>query len=79
MGGFSWWDRLPPEHAGEEALPQLLLRKYGDCGLLLAGTYHLQLPTFVENREANATTLSRELAGEKCDPAPGQNGGARAA
>jgi len=58
VGGFSWWDRLPPEHAGEEVLAQLLLlRKYGGCGILPSGTYHLELPTLVPNREVNAVSL----------------------
>ncbi len=62
VGGFSWWDRLPPNHAGEEALVQfLLIRKYGGCGLLPSGTYHLLLPTGVEDRTYNATDLLGEL------------------
>ena len=66
VGGFSWWDQLPPEHAGEEALAQfLLLRKYGGCGMLPPGTYHLQLPTLVDNREVNATSLFKRLVGEE--------------
>ena len=51
VGGFSWWQRLPPEHAGEEVVVQfLLIRKYGGCGILPSGTYHLGLPTSVEDR-----------------------------
>ncbi len=62
VGGFSWWDRLPAEHAGEEVLAQLLLlRKYGGCGILPSGTYHLELPTLVPNREVNATSLFKPL------------------
>jgi len=62
VGGFSWWDQLPAEHAGEEVLAQLLLlRKYGGCGILPSGTYHLELPTLVPNREVNATSLFRRL------------------
>ncbi len=66
VGGFSWWDQLPPEHAGEEALAQfLLLRKYGGCGILPSGTYHMELPTLVPNREVNATSLFHQLVGEE--------------
>jgi len=66
VGGFSWWPQLPPEHAGEEVLAQfLLLRKYGGCGILPSGTYHLQLPTLVPNREVNATSLFQRLVGEE--------------
>jgi glycosyltransferase involved in cell wall biosynthesis len=65
VGGFSWWRRLPPEHAGEEVVVQfLLLRKYGGCGILPSGTYHLGLPTTVEDRRYNATALFEELIQE---------------
>lgn len=65
VGGFSWWNRLPPEHAGEEVVVQfLLIRKYGGCGIMPSGTYHLGLPTTVEDRRHNATTLFGELIEE---------------
>ncbi len=58
VGGFAWWPQLPPEHAGEEVMLQfMLLRHHGGCGLLPSGTYHLEAPTTVENREVNATSL----------------------
>lgn len=62
VGGFSFWQRLPPEHAGEEVVVQfLLIRKYGGCGILPSGTYHLGLPTTVEDRRRNAIELFDEL------------------
>lgn len=62
VGGFSWWDQLPPNHAGEEVLVQfLLLRKYGGCGVLPNGTYHLELPTLVPDREVNAISLFKQI------------------
>ncbi|HET8629453.1 MAG TPA: glycosyltransferase family A protein, partial [Thermomicrobiales bacterium] len=62
VGGFSWWRRLPPAHAGEEVVAQfLLIRKYGGCGILPSGTYHLGLPTNVADRTRNATELFGEL------------------
>ena len=65
VGGFSWWQCLPPEHVGEEVVVQfLLLRKYGGCGILPSGTYHLGLPTTVEDRRHNATRLFEELIEE---------------
>lgn len=65
VGGFSWWDRLPPEHAGEEVVVQfLLIRRFGGCGVLPSGTYHLGLPTTVEDRSRNATELFGELIDE---------------
>lgn len=65
VGGFSWWKRLPREHAGEEVVAQwLLIRKYGGCGILPARTYHLGLPTNVDDRTRNATELFGELIEE---------------
>ncbi len=65
VGGFSWWPRMPREHAGEEVVVQfLLIRKYGGCGILPSGTYHLGLPTTVPDRTHNATTLFAELIEE---------------
>jgi glycosyltransferase involved in cell wall biosynthesis len=65
VGGFGFWDRLPPSHAGEEAVVQfLLIRFYGGCGILPCGTYHLGLPTEVPDRTRNATELFGELLQE---------------
>lgn len=65
VGGFGWWERLPPEHAGEEVVVQfLLIRKYGGCGILPSGTYHLGLPTIIEDRRRNAIELFAELIDE---------------
>ena len=62
VGGFSFWDRLPPEHAGEEVVVQfLLLNRYGGCGILPSGTFHLGLPTTVGDRRRNATELFGDL------------------
>jgi glycosyltransferase involved in cell wall biosynthesis len=65
VGGFSFWPRLPAEHAGEEVVVQfLLLRAYGGCGILPSGTYHLGLPTTIEDRRHNATALFADLIRE---------------
>jgi hypothetical protein len=62
VGGFSWWERLPAVHAGEEVLAQfLLVHAYGGCGILPSGTYHLGLPTTIEDRTHNATRLLGEI------------------
>jgi GT2 family glycosyltransferase len=74
VGGFAWWDQLPPNHAGEEVVVQfLLLNRYGGCGLLPSGTYHLGLPTTVADRNRNAIELfdtlrARLSAGETPPP-----------
>ncbi len=66
VGGFTWWARLPAEHAGEDALAQfLLIRTYGGCGILPSGTYHLGLPTTVEDRRVNAIELFGDLIEER--------------
>jgi glycosyltransferase involved in cell wall biosynthesis len=66
QGGFSWWDRLPAEHAGEEVLAQfLLIREYGGCAVLPSGTYHLGLPTTIENRQHNASELFAQILRER--------------
>jgi glycosyltransferase involved in cell wall biosynthesis len=66
VGGFSWWDRLPTNHAGEEVLAQfLLIRRYGGCGVLPAGTYHLGLPTSVADRTHEASELFEQLLCEQ--------------
>lgn len=66
VGGFSWWDRLPPGHAGEEAMAQfLLIREYGGCGILPSGTYHLCLETNVPDRSREATELFADLLAER--------------
>ena len=66
VGGFTFWNRLPSAHAGEEVLAQfLLIRRYGGCGILPSGTYHLELPTTVVDRSHNATALFEELLRER--------------
>jgi len=42
----------------------LLIRRYGGCGVLPSGTYHLGLPTEVPNRDRNATELFADLLQE---------------
>lgn len=50
VGGFAFWERLPRYHSGEEVLVQnLLLRRYGGCGIVPSGTYHSELPSTVLN------------------------------
>lgn len=69
VGAFSWWHRLPLQHAGEEVLVQfLLLNRYGGCGILPSGTYHLGLPTTIEDRQHNAIELFEELSKEYTHP-----------
>ena len=57
-GGFSFWRELPAEHAGEDVLAQLrVMRRYGGFGLLPSRAYHLELPTTIPDRTADAPEL----------------------
>jgi GT2 family glycosyltransferase len=54
-GGFGFWRRLPPEHAGEDVLAQLrVMAMAGGAGLFPSGAYHLELPTTIEERQVDA-------------------------
>jgi GT2 family glycosyltransferase len=54
-GGFDFWRDLPREHCGEDVLAQLrVMERYGGCGLLPSGAYHMELPTTVTAREVDA-------------------------
>lgn len=65
VGGFSLWDRLPPEHAGKEVVVQFpLIRRFGGCGVLPGDTYHLGPSANVPVRTRNATEQFGELIDE---------------
>lgn len=50
VGGFAFWSRLPRYHSGEEVLVQnLLMRRWGGCGMVPSGTYYSQLNSTVLN------------------------------
>jgi GT2 family glycosyltransferase len=54
-GGFGFWAELPAEHCGEDVLAQLrVMARFGGCGLIPSGAYHLELPTTVPDRRINA-------------------------
>lgn len=55
VGGFDFWCDLPPEHCGEDVLAQLrVMQRFGGCGMIPSGAYHLELPTTVPMREIDA-------------------------
>ncbi len=67
VGGFSFWPRLPRYHSGEEVLVQnLLLRRWGGCGIIPSGTYHSESPSTVLNEagtvDGHALDLLPEMA-----------------
>lgn len=54
-GGFDFWTQLPVDHCGEDVLAQLrVMQRYGGCGIIPSGAYHLELPTTVPLRDINA-------------------------
>ncbi|HET6269491.1 MAG TPA: glycosyltransferase family 2 protein [Arthrobacter sp.] len=54
-GGFRFWPRLPPEHAGEDVLAQWqVMEKFGGAGILPSGAVHLESPTTVTDRRVEA-------------------------
>ena len=66
IGGFSFWSRLPRYHSGEEVLVQnLLMRRWGGCGIIPSDTYFSEVPTTVLNAqgtvEGHALALLPEL------------------
>ena len=55
VGGFGFWTELPREHCGEDVLAQLrVMARFGGCGLMPSGVYHLELPTTIPDREVDA-------------------------
>ena len=66
VGGFSFWERLPRYHTGEDVVVQnLLMRRYGGCGIVPSGTYHAEVETTTFSAEgtvdADALNLLQEL------------------
>lgn len=65
VGGFSFWNLLPPEHCGEDVVAEWrVMEKFGGAGILPSGTVHLESPTTVTDRRVEAyTVVLREDAG----------------
>lgn len=65
VGGFSFWSRLPRFHSGEEALVQnLLMRRWGGCGILPSETYYAQTPTTTLNEHGTVDGHALDLLPE---------------
>jgi glycosyltransferase involved in cell wall biosynthesis len=55
VGGFTFWNSLPKEHAGEDVYAQLrVMDVYGGCGIIPSGVYHQELPTTITDRKIDA-------------------------
>lgn len=76
VGGFRFWPRLPPEHAGEDVLVQwLVMERYGGAGILPSGAAHLESPTTVTDRrvEAYEVILNNEPGTGQHEGTPSEN------
>ncbi|MBF4614972.1 glycosyltransferase family 2 protein [Curtobacterium sp. VKM Ac-1376] len=55
VGGFRFWDTLPPEHSGEDVVAQWrVMERFGGVGILPSGAVHLEAPTTVVDRRVDA-------------------------
>ncbi len=55
VGGFKFWNELPPEHSGEDVAVQWrVMECYGGAGILPSGAVHLESPTTIPNRPVEA-------------------------
>jgi GT2 family glycosyltransferase len=64
-GGFEFWTRLPPVHAGEDVLAQWqVMDRYGGAGILPSGAVHLEAPTTIPDRRVEAYL---EVLGQEVD------------
>lgn len=60
-GGFDFWRRLPSAHCGEDVLAQLrVIERFGGCGIIPSGAYHMELPTTITAREADAPRVLQQ-------------------
>jgi GT2 family glycosyltransferase len=54
-GGFDFWRDLPAAHCGEDVLAQLrVMERYGGCGIIPSGAYHMEVPTTITTRQVDA-------------------------
>jgi GT2 family glycosyltransferase len=54
-GGFTFWDSLPADHAGEDVVAQWqVMELFGGAGILPSGAVHLESPTTVTDRRVEA-------------------------
>jgi GT2 family glycosyltransferase len=57
-GGFTFWDQLPTEHAGEDVLAELrVMERFGGAGLFPSGAFHQEVPTTLPDRRVDAPVV----------------------
>lgn len=60
-GGFDFWRDLPAEHCGEDVFAQLrVMERFGGCGIVPSGAYHMELPTTIPTRQVDAPRVLRK-------------------
>lgn len=80
-GGFAFWRQLPRYHSGEDVLVQnLLMRRFGGCGIVPSGTYHAEVPSTVLNEKGTVDghaldLLPALLERGEMQPIPAERGG----
>jgi hypothetical protein len=58
VGGFDFWQQLPIGHCGEDVLAQVrVMARFGGCGIIPSGAYHMELPTTIQSRQFDAPLL----------------------
>jgi hypothetical protein len=63
-GGFDFWQELPPEHCGEDVLAQMrVMARFGGCGIIPSGAYHMELPTTIRERDFDAPRMLHRAPG----------------
>jgi glycosyltransferase involved in cell wall biosynthesis len=59
-GGFDFWRDVPAEHCGEDVQAQLqVMARFGGCGIIPSGAYHMELPTTITQRDYNVPHMLR--------------------
>jgi GT2 family glycosyltransferase len=62
IGGYSFWKQLPRFHSGEDVLVQnILMRRWGGCGMIPSGTYFAECETTVLNEAGSIDGHALEL------------------
>lgn len=58
VGGFGFWHDLPADHAGEDVVAQWrVMARFGGAGILPSAAVHLEAPTTLPVRDADARQL----------------------
>ncbi|CAN5142514.1 glycosyltransferase family A protein [soil metagenome] len=62
VGGFSFWKELPRYHKAEDIVVQnLLMRRFGGCGVVPSGTYHAEIATTTFSPEGTVVADAVDL------------------